>query len=176
MEREEKQFNLFIGKTTDWEYVFLDSAFNDWERSGITWHTFEFHTEFSKNNEEDSYLYSDDWEYLFCEYIKYSHDHDTTFNEWVEIYKEEHPNGASFDESYYDEEWLREGMDYASNEEDLDFEFSDCRSGGRIFDEWYIKKENYEYLIEDNFNVLVDCFNKYEKRITWKELEETNKD
>ena len=163
MEREEKELNLFIGKTNDWEYVFVEKCFKDWGGwCWLTWNWFEFLTEMQKDERDDDYLYDGDWEYLFCEYIKYSHDHNTSFEDWVEMCKDEHPNWVSLDDSYCGEEWLQDIMEYASEKEWYDYEYSNCIHWGRMFDEQYVNRDNYEYVDEDNFNKLVELYKEYE--------------
>ena len=146
---------LFIGKLNNWEFVFL---------VGWTPNTFEFHTEFSKNEMEDDYLYNSEWEYLFTEYIKYSHDHNCSFEDWVEMVKDEHPNGACYDDSYIDEDWLQEGMRYACEKDEEDYEYSNWRSSGWFKDDDWIpesyKESNYEWFIPERLKVLQDLYDK----------------
>lgn len=159
----ENKLHLFIGKSKDWEYIFLEKAFNDdgwW--SWLTGDSFDFHTEMQKEEDEDNYLYGSDWEYLFCEYIKYSHDHNTSFEEWVEMCKDEHPNGVAYDDSYCDEEWLRNAMEIASEKEGYDYEYSNCCGGWRMFNDENTKEDYYEYVIGDNLKVLQKLYNEFE--------------
>lgn len=160
----ENKFNLFIGKSKDWEYIFLENAFcyKDW-MSGLTGNSFEFHTEMQKNEMDDDYLYDSEWEYLFCEYIKNMHDYNTSFNDWVEMCKDEHPNGVAYDDSYCDEEWLQEAMKYASEQEGYDYEYSDCRWWWRMFNEENIQEDYYEYFIPENLKKLQEQYREYEK-------------
>lgn len=158
------KFNLFIWKSKDWEYIFLEESFNHKDgMSGLTGNSFEFHTEMQKNEMDDDYLYDSDWEYLFCEYIKNMHDYNTSFNDWVEMCKDEHPNGVAYDDSYCDEEWLQEAMKYASEQEGYDYEYSDCRWWWRMFDEENIKEDYYEYFIPENLKKLQEQYREYEK-------------
>lgn len=172
--RDSKTYNLFIGKSKDGEYIFLEEAFRygkqvwnmfkpdkDWMK-GLTGNTFEFHTEMQKNEMDDDYLYDSDWEYLFCEYIKNMHDYNTSFNDWVEMCKDEHPNGVAYDDSYCDEDWLQEAMKYASEQEGYDYEYSDCRGGWRIFEHKMLDEDYYEYFIPENLKTLRDLYYKYE--------------
>lgn len=157
------KFNLFIWKSKDGEYIFLEESFNhkDW-MSGLTGNSFEFHTEMQKNEMDDDYLYDSDGEYLFCEYIKNMHDYNTSFNDWVEMCKDEHPNGVAYDDSYCDEEWLQEAMKYASEQEGYDYEYSDCRGGWRMFNEENIQEDYYEYFIPENLKKLQEQYREYE--------------
>ena len=162
----ENRVNLFIGKSKDWEYIFLEKAFNDdgWF-SWLTGNSFEFKTERQKERDEDNYFSSDnsDIEYLFSEYIKWSHDWDTSLNEWIDMVKDEHPNWASYDDSYCDEEWLQEAMKYASEKEWYDYEYSDCRGGWRMFDDENTKEDYYEYFIPENLKLLQEQYKEFEK-------------
>lgn len=158
------KFNLFIWKSKDWEYIFLEEAFNHQDgMSGLTGNSFEFHTEMQKNEMDDDYLYDSDGEYLFCEYIKNMHDYNTSFNDWVEMCKDEHPNGVAYDDSYCDEDWLQEAMKYASEQEGYDYEYSDCRGGWRMFNDENTKEDYYEYFIPENLKVLQEMYREYEE-------------
>lgn len=163
-QEERTSYNLFIGKSNDGEYIFLEEAFKHWDWfKWLTWNSFTFHTEMQKNEDDDNYLYDSDWEYLFWEYIKNMHDYNTSFNDWVEMCKDEHPNGVAYDDSYCDEEWLQEAMKKASELEGYDYEYSDCRGGWRMFNHEMLSERYYEYVIPANLKVLRDLYYKYEE-------------
>ena len=166
MDRETQTFNMFLGKTTDWEYVFLEDAFKykDW-MSWLTYNVFEFHTEREKDRDEDEYFFdNDDCEYLFWEYVKHSHDHDSSYNDWVEMVKDENPNWACYDDSYCSEGRLLDWMGIASEKDWEDYRYSDCRWWWRLWkDSEYSKISNYEYVDHDNFKKFEKLLSKYEK-------------
>lgn len=148
---------LFIWKLNNWEFVFL---------LGWSPETFEFHTEFSKENIEEDYLYNGDWEYLFTEYIKSTHDHNSSFEDWVEMVKDEYPNGACFDDSYCGEDWMQEAIKYAREKDEEEYEYTNRRSSGWFKTNWVpetIVEENYEWFIPENLKVLQDLYNNKHK-------------
>lgn len=162
MNEERTAYNLFIGKTVDGYYLFLENAFKHSDDfKGLTWNEFEFLTEREKEERDDDYFYCDEWEYLFGEYIKYSHDYNTTFNEWVEMAKDE---WGSLDDSYAYTWWLSDAMEYAKKKEDIDYEYSNCVGGWRCFNEDSIKKENFEYYIPKNLRILQKLYKEYEEK------------
>ena len=93
MERKEIELNLFIGKTKNDEFVFLEKAFDNGSFKGLCGNTFRFYTEFAKENMEEDYFYGDD-ECIdfFCDYVKRTHDLDSSYNDWVEMVKDERPD------------------------------------------------------------------------------------
>lgn len=162
---DRQKLNLFLGKTNDWEFVFLESAFKyeDW-MSGLTYNVFEFKTEDDKDNDEESYFDdTSETEYMFCEYIKYSHDWNTSVNDWIEMVKDERQNWACYDDSYSWEEWLEDAMEYASEVDDEDYEYSNCRWWWRLWkDSVYSDIDNYEYTIADNWDRFQKLLVEYE--------------
>lgn len=158
--RHENKFNLFIGKSKDWEYIFLDESFaySDW-MSGLTWTSFEFLTQYDLDKRIDDY----DWEELWKEAVYHWNCRDS-YRDWVEEVKSNWDAEMTVkDDSYCDEERLQEAMKYANEKEERDYEYSDCRGGWRMFDEDNIKEDYYEYFIPENLKKLQEQYREYEK-------------
>lgn len=158
--RHENKFNLFIGKSKDWEYIFLEESFmyKDW-MSGLTWTLFEFLTQYELDKRIDDY----DWLDLWKEAV-YHWNCTESYQDWKdEILDNWDAEMTVRDNSYEWEEWLEEAMKYASEQEGYDYEYSDCRWWWRIFDEENIKEDYYEYFIPENLKKLQEQYREYEK-------------
>lgn len=159
--RYENKLNLFIGKSKDWEYIFLDEAFTygNWWMSGLTWTTFEFLTQYDLDNRIEEY----DWEELWKEAVYHWNCKDS-YRDWVEEVKSNWDAESTVkDDSYSWEERLEKAMQYANEKEERDYEYSDCRWGWRMFDEENIKEDYYEYFIPENLKKLQELYREYEK-------------
>ena len=78
--------------------------------------------------------------------------------------KDEHPNWACYDDSYSWEEWLEDAMEYASEMDDEEYEYSDCRWWWRLWkDSVYSDIDLYEYTIADNWDRFQKLLVEYEK-------------
>ena len=177
MTRKETALHLFIGKTKNEEYIFLDNAFDNGSFKGLCGSGFRFYTEFAKENMEEDYFYgSDDCIEFFCDYVKRMHDLDCSYNDWVDMVKDENPNGACFDDSYSSEDWLTSVMELAGEKDWVEYVSSDCCIGWRMFDDRYLDKDFYEWVDEENLKTLIEYYNEYEKRETGEEPKEANKD
>jgi hypothetical protein len=53
-------------------------------------------------------------------------------------------------------------MSYASEKDEEEYEYSDCVHSWRIFNEEYLDKKNYDRVIEENFDKLVELYKEYE--------------
>ena len=53
-------------------------------------------------------------------------------------------------------------MGYVNEIEDQDYEYSDCVSVGRIFDEEMLDRDFREYVNEENYKKLLDLYQEYE--------------
>lgn len=161
MDREEIKLNMFLWKTKEWEYVFIDSAFKykDW-MSWLTYHVFEFLTKYEIDKRIDDY----DWLWLWKDAIKADQ---TTqwFNDWVdEIIDCWEAEEVVRDSSYCNYSWLISQMELASEKDWEDYEYSDCRWWWRLWkDSEYSDKNNYEYINEENFNKFLKLLIEYEK-------------
>lgn len=153
-------YNLLIGKSKDWEYIFLEEAFSygkDWLK-GLTWNTFEFLTQWDLDRRIDNY----DWLELWKEAV-YHWNCTQWYDDWVEEVKDNwDAENTVIDSSYYKEDWLKEAMERASWLEGYDYEYSDCRGGWRIFKIEMLSEDYYEYVIPNNLKTLRDLYFKYE--------------
>jgi len=160
-ERTSQTYNLFIGKSNDWEYVFLEEAFKygkDWMK-GLTWNTFEFLTQWDLDKRIDDY----DWLDLWKEAV-YHWNCTDSYQDWVEEVKDNWDAEATVkDDSYCNEPRLVEAMSLANQHESEDYEYSDCRGGWRIFNHEMLSERYYEYVIPANLKILRDLFYKYEE-------------
>lgn len=161
MERFENKFNLFIGKSKDWEYIFLEEAFKygrDWMK-GLTWSTFEFLTQYDLDERIDNY----DWMELRKDAV-YHWNCTDSYQDWVEEVKDNWDAEATVkDDSYCNEQWLKGAMDVARQHEERDYEYSDCRGGWRIFEHEMLSEDYYEYVIPENLKTLRSLYYKYEE-------------
>ena len=159
-ERISQTYNLFIGKSKDWEYIFLDEAFRygkDWMK-GLTWNTFEFLTQYDLDKCIDDY----DWLELWKEAV-YHWNCTDGYEDWVDEVKSNWDAEMTVrDDSYSWEERLEKAMKYANEKEERDYEYSDCRWGWRMFDEENIKEDYYEYFIPENLKKLQELYEKYD--------------
>lgn len=143
--KEEKKLNLLIGKTTDWDFVFLESAFKyeDWMK-GLTFNIFKFHTE----DEKDEAIQNYDFEELRQAAVKSG----GTIH-WLEQWKEELIGDGfdPYDDSYRNEDWLYQGVLYARNKdkEDYDEDSTECCGGGRSFREEMLQEDYRERTNEE---------------------------
>ena len=158
--REAKELHLFIWKEAhSWEYVFLDEAFkNGNDFKGLTGQKFIFLTEEEVSDRIDDYDFHD----LRVEAVKHNNT-DDWFDDWVDSLDERNKVQWVLDGSYSRQNWLRNAMDDVNEKEDTDYEYSDCVSGGRIFDEEMLDREFWEYVDEENFKKFVLLFNEYEQ-------------
>ena len=158
--REAEELHLFIWKEAhSWEYVFLDEAFkNGNDFKGLTGQKFIFLTEEEVSDRIDDY----DFHELRVEAVKHNNT-DDWFDDWVDSLDERNKVQWVLDGSYSRQNWLRNAMDDVNKKEDTDYEYSDCVSGGRIFDEEMLDREFWEYVDEENFKKFVLLFNEYEQ-------------
>lgn len=156
-QEERTSYNLFIGKSNDGEYIFLEEAFKHWDWfKWLTWNTFEFLTQWDLDKRKEDY----DWLELWKEAV-YHWNCTDSFEDWKEEAMED--DNCVLDDSYSQEEWLRNAMDVANQHESEDYEYSDCRGGWRMFNHEMLSERYYEYVIPANLKVLRDLFYKYEE-------------
>ena len=160
-ERTSKTYNLFIGKSKDWEYIFLEEAFKygrDWMK-GLTWSTFEFLTGWDLDERIDDY----DWMELRREAV--AHWNCTkSYRDWVkEVKRNWNAKMIVRDDSYCNKKRLQNAMDFARQYEVIDYEYSDCRWWWRMFDEENIKEDYYKYFIPENLEFLQEQYKEFEK-------------
>lgn len=160
-DREETKYNLFIGKSKDWEYIFLEEAFKygrDWMK-GLTWSSFEFLTQYELDKRIDDY----DWLELWKEAV-YHWNYTNSYQDWKdEVLDNWDAEMTVRDNSYEWEEWLEKAMKYASEQEGYDYEYSDCRWGWRIFEPEHLQEDYYEYFIPENLEKLKELYKEYKE-------------
>lgn len=157
--RTSQLYNLLIGKTKDWEYIFLEESFKykDWMK-GLTWNTFEFLTQWDLDRRIDNY----DWLELWKEAV-YHWNCTQWYDDWVEEVKDNwDAENTVRDSSYCKEQWLKDAMEFVNLHESGDYEYSDCRGGWRIFKHEMLSENYYEYVVPKNLKVLRDLFYEYE--------------
>lgn len=157
--REAKELHLFIWKEAhSWEYVFLDEAFkNGNDFKGLTGQKFIFLTEEEVSDRIDDY----DFHELRVEAVR-NNNTDDWYSDWFDSLYESEKLGCVLDDSYSGTSWLNNTMGYANEIEDQDYEYSDCVSGGRIFDEEMLDRDFREYVDEENYKKLLDLYQEYE--------------
>lgn len=161
MDREEKKLNMFLGKTTSWEYVFVDYAFRykDW-MSWLTHSIFEFLTQDELDERIDDY----DWIYIWKDAV--ANDVTTeSFDDWFDYVKYSwDAKSIVRDDSYWYHSWLTSQMKLASERDWKEYEYSDCIWWWRLWkDSKYSDRNNYEYIDEENFNEFEKLLAEYEK-------------
>lgn len=157
--REAIELHLFIWKEAhSWEYVFLDEAFkNGNDFKGLTGQKFIFLTEEEVSDRIDDY----DFHELRVDAVKYNNT-DDWYSEWRDSLDENEKLSCVLDDSYSGTSWVYNAMSYANVIEDQDYEYSDCVSGGRIFDKEMLDRDFREYVDEENYKKLLDLYKEYE--------------
>ena len=157
--REAKELHLFIWKEAhSWEYVFLDEAFTYWNDSkGLTGCKFIFLTEEEVSDRIDDY----DFHELRVEAVKYNNT-DDWYSDWVDSLDESEKLSCVLDDSYWWTSWVNNTMSDVNEKEDKDYEYSDCVSVGRIFDEEMLDREFWEYVDEENYKKFLELYKEYE--------------
>lgn len=159
-DRKETTYNLFIWKSKDWEYIFLEDSYQYWDwTKWLTWNSFNFLTQSELDDRIEEY----DW----YDYWKDAVNADRTtqwYNDWVEEIKDCWDAELTVrDDSYNYEDWLMNAMEYANKEEETDYEYSDCIWWWRMFDEENIQENYYEYFIPENLETLKKLYSEYEQ-------------
>lgn len=164
--RDEKKRNLFIGKTTDGTYLFLEDAFKylDDETKkvwlkGLTGFELEFLTQWDMDRRIDDY----DWLELWKEAVCYWNCTER-YKDWKdEVLDNGDAEMTVRDDSFCDEKCVQEALEYVNEKEEADYEYTNCVGCWRYFDDEDIKAENFEYYIEENLKTLQRLYNEYEK-------------
>lgn len=154
-------YNLFIWKSNDWEYIFLQEAFEyrEWRLKWLNWTYFNFLTQSDLDDRIEDY----DWYELWKEAVQ-AEQTTSSFIDWEDEVKDcWDAEWVARDSSYEDEDWLQKAMEYANKKEETDYEYSDCIWCWRMFNEENIKEDYYEYFIPENLEILKKEYNKYEK-------------
>ena len=159
--REAKELHLFIWKEAhSWEYVFLDEAFkNGNDFKGLTGTKFIFLTEEEVSDRIDDY----DFRQLRVDVVNCNNT-DDWYSEWRDSLDESEELRCVLDDSYSGTSWVNNAIAYANVIEDQDYEYSDCVSGGRIFDEEMLNRDFREYVDEENYKKFLELYKEYEGR------------
>ena len=157
--REAKELHLFIWKEAhSWEYVFLDEAFkNGNDFKGLTGTKFIFLTEEEVSDRIDDY----DFHELRVDAVKCNNT-DDWFDDWFDSLYESEKLDCVLDDSYSGTSWLCNTINDVNKKEDQDYEYSDCVSTGRIFDEEMLNRDFREYVDEENYKKLLELYKEYE--------------
>lgn len=166
--REATTYGLLIWKDKCWQYIILDEAFKyaDWFK-WLTWIVMDFHTEQEYEDARDNFIESDDFKYLRKQAVEDDRT-EQSFQDWKEEVIEEDTD-LVYDSSYRCE-WRMDAVlecidkhEYEETWVHKTSEFSDCVWWWRCFDEEMLKKENWEWVEEENFKKFVELYNEYEK-------------
>lgn len=164
--RNETNYNLFIGKTIDWTYVFLEDAFKytDDETKkvwlkGLTGFELEFHTQEDVDESLEN-LFDGEWYDLYIQYLERERPNDVSYNDRCEMVRDERSN--DYDDSFCNEKCVQDALEYANEKEWEDYEYTNCIWCWRHFNEENTKAENYEYFIEENLKTLQKLYKEYE--------------
>lgn len=160
-ERQEKHYDLFIGKTIDWTYMFLEYAFKSGNFKGLTGYELEFHTEEESESSLDEIFENGDWYDLYIQYLERERPNDVSYNDWCDMVRDEQWN--AYDDGFCCEKCVEDAMDYANEKEGENYEYTNCIACWRHFNEENIKEENYEYFIEENLKLLQKLYKEYEE-------------
>ena len=155
--RNEITFNLFIGKTLDGEYVFLDYAFKHYGLKGLTGSWFYFLTDEDLDNIIENYDCTYEWKEAVA--------NDKTelwLEEWSEEFKQNADIQYFIDTSSSQTKWLSDAVEYASERELHNYTATDCCHAGRIFNEEYLEEGTYSYFIPENLEKLKELYKEYE--------------
>ena len=157
--REAKELHLFIWKEAhSWEYVFLDEAFkNGNDFKGLTGQKFIFLTEEEVSDRIDDY----DFHELRVDAVKAGYT-DDWFDDRFDSLDESEKLSCVLDDSYSGTSWLNNAMNDVNKKEDQDYEYSDCVSVGRIFDEEMLDRDFREYVDEENYKKFLELYKEYE--------------
>ena len=160
-EKEETIYNCFIGKSKDGEYIFLEDAFRypdgfKW----LTWTIFKFLTEYELDRRIREY----DWLELWQEAV-FHWNCTQGYDDWVEEIKDIwEARQIVRDNSYENAEWTQGAMSVARQNEQKEYEYSDCIGGWRIFEHKMLSEDYYEYFIPENLRLLRNLYYKYEEK------------
>lgn len=160
MNCERNKLWLFIWKTTDNTYLFLEEAFKyeDWMK-WLTYAEFELLTEEQLEDRFDNY----DWEDFWIEAVRAKQ---TTewLDDWVDSVRAYDWLTSVIDTSYCcdieDELWQ------INEKEWTDYEYSNCIGWwrfGNSYNNDKLNRDNYEYVNEENFKELLRLYKEYEE-------------
>lgn len=163
-ERQEKKFNILIGKDKRGDYVFLDDAFSYSDgMKWLCWTRMRFHTE--EEYEADKQNMIDDW---YLKELRQQAVQDGATEKSLEDWSEDvlyENDSLVYDDSYRYKDRLEEWLDIINKEEWTDYtiDYSDCMWGGRMFDKSMLNKENWKRVVDENFETFKKLYEEYEK-------------
>lgn len=158
-DREEKRYDLFIGKLKNGGYNFLEYAFKHWDFKGLVWYELEFLTEGMLDERWDNY----DWEDLRRETV-HAWRTELGLDDWVDNVERWDGRQSILDDSYCSYDCVNEAMGMASERDEVEYEYTDCSWWWRCFDETSIKEDSYEWYIPENLELLQKLYKEYEEK------------
>lgn len=160
-DRKATNYDLFIGKTIDWTYMFLEEAFQYWDwLKWLTGYELEFHTEEESESSLEDFFDGEGYDF-YIQYLEKERPNDVSYNDWCDMVRDEKSN--DYDDSFCCEKCVEDAMDYANEKEGENYEYTNCIACWRHFNEENIKEENYEYFIEENLKLLQKLYKEYEE-------------
>ena len=159
--RTEKTYNLFIWKTNDWTYLFLEDAFRYWDdwMHWLTGFEMEFHTDEEWEQSLDDLFDWDGYDF-YLEYLKCNRPNDISYNDWCDMVRDE--KDSDYDDSFSGYSCVEDALEYASKKEDIDYTLTNCIGCWRHFNDENVKTEYYEYYIPKNLKLLQKLYKEYE--------------
>lgn len=160
-DREEKRYDLFIGKLKNGGYNFLEYAFKHWDGfKGLVWYELEFLTEEMLDERWDNY----DWEDLRREAV-HAWGTELGLDDWVDNVERWDGKESILDNSYWYKGWVENVMKEASERDGVEYEYTDCIWWWRHFSKEYnVNTEDYEWYIPENLELLQKLYKEYEEK------------
>lgn len=159
-DREEKRYDLFIGKLKNGGYNFLEYAFKHWDGfKGLVWYELEFLTEEMLDERWDNC----DWEDLRREAV-HAWKTELGLDDWVNNIERWDGRQSILDDSYCSYDCVNEAMEMASERDEVEYEYTDCSWWRRCFDGTSIKEDSYEWYIPENLELLQKLYKEYEEK------------
>ena len=159
MEREETMYNIFIGKTKDNTYNFLEYSFKNSETfKWLTGYELEFLTEDELDDRWNDY----DFDYLWRDAVQ-AQQTELWLDDWVEQIENFDWRDWILDNSFGYKDCVEEAMEMAKKKDEVEYEYTNCIGCGRHFNEDNIKEDYYEWFIPENLKLLQDLYDKFER-------------
>lgn len=160
MARKEEELNLFIGKTKNNSYLFLNRTFeyDDWMK-WLNYFEVGLYTERQLEDRFDNY----DWENLWRDAV-WNKQTEEWLDDWVDSIRCYDWLTTVIDTSYCNvvDKYLEE----INKKEETNYEYSDCIACGRFgngSNNYLLNREEYEYVNEENFNKLLELHKQFEE-------------
>lgn len=160
--RTEKTYNLFIWKTNDWTYLFLEDAFkhDDVNLQWLTGFELEFHTDDEAEQSLDDLFDGEGYDF-YIQYLERNRPNDVSYNDRCDMVRDE--KDSDYDDSFCNYDCVSEALEYASEKEEIDYTCTNCIGCGRHFNDENVKTDYYEYYIPKNLKLLQKLYKEYEK-------------